>query len=31
MKVCDAMTPDVQSCTPDDTLRDAATTRHAQV
>ena len=24
MKVCDAMTPDVQLCTPDDTLRDAA-------
>ena len=24
MRVCDAMTPDVQLCTPDDTLRDAA-------
>ncbi|MCA6120317.1 CBS domain-containing protein [Bradyrhizobium sp. WSM 1704] len=24
MKVCDVMTPDVQLCTPDDTLRDAA-------
>ena len=24
MKVCDAMTPDVQLCTPDDTLRDVA-------
>jgi CBS domain-containing protein len=24
MRVCDAMTPDVQLCTPDDTLKDAA-------
>jgi len=24
MKVCDAMTPDVQLCTPEDTLKDAA-------
>ena len=24
MKVCDAMTPEVQLCTPDDTLKDAA-------